>query len=90
MRKIKDILRLKWACGLSNRQVAASCGVARSTVAETLYRAKAAGLSWPLPEDLDDTQLDTRLYPAPPPTSTSRAVPDWATLHQELLNSSQT
>ena len=33
MRKIKDILRLKWACGLSNRQVAASCGVARSTVA---------------------------------------------------------
>ena len=29
--------------------------MARSTVAETLYRATAAGLSWPLPEDLDDT-----------------------------------
>jgi hypothetical protein len=63
MRTIKDMLRLKWACGLSNRQVAASCGVARSTVAETLYRATAAGLSWPLPEDLDDAQLETRLYP---------------------------
>jgi transposase len=36
MRKIKDILRLKWVCGLSNRQVAASCGVARSTVADNL------------------------------------------------------
>ena len=58
MRKIKDILRLKWACGLRNRQVAASCGVARSTVAETLYRAKAAGVSWPLPVDLDETQLE--------------------------------
>jgi hypothetical protein len=85
MRKIKDILRLKWACGLSNRQVAASCGVARSTVAETLYRATAAGLSWPLPEDLDDAQLETRLYPAAPsPTSPPRAMPEWATVHQEL------
>lgn len=85
MRKIHDILRLKWACGLSNRQVAASCGVARSTVAETVYRAKAAGLSWPLPEDLDDTHLEARLYPAAPPlTTTPRAVPDWAALHQEL------
>jgi transposase len=85
MRKIKDLLRLKWGCGLSNRQVAASCGVARSTVAETLYRAAAAGLSWPVPEDLDDQQLDARLYPAAPsPTSPPRALPDWATLHQEL------
>jgi len=85
MRKIKDILRLKWACGLSNRQVAASCGVARSTVAETLYRATAAGLTWPFPEDLDDQQLETRLYPvAPSPTGPPRAVPDWATVHQEL------
>ena len=85
MRKIHEILRLKWACELSNRQVATSCGVARSTVAETVYRAKAAGLSWPLPEDLDDTDLEARLYPAAPPlTTTPRAVPDWAALHQEL------
>ena len=85
MRKIKDILRLKWACGLSNRQVAASCGVARSTVAETLYRARAAGLSWPVPEELEDAQRETRLYPvAQPPTRPPRAVPDRATLHQEL------
>ena len=85
MRKIKDILRLKWACGLSNRQVAASCGVARSTVAETLYRATAAGLSWPLPNDLDDQQLEARLYPAAPSSSSPpRAMPEWATVHQEL------
>ena len=85
MRKIKDILRLRWACGLSNRQVAASCGVARSTVTETLSRAIAAGLSWPLPEELDDRQLEARLYPAPPPpTSPPLAAPDWAALHQEL------
>jgi len=85
MRKIKDILRLTWACGLSYRQVAASCGVARSTVAETVYRAKAAGLAWPLPEDLDDAHLEARLYPVvTPPATIPRVVPDWATLHQEL------
>ena len=91
MRKIKDLLRLKWACGLSNRQVAASCGVARSTVAETLDRATAAGLSWPLPEDLDDAQLEARLYPAAPsPMSPPRAMPDWATVHQELTRKGMT
>lgn len=85
MRKIKDIVRLKWACGLSHRQVAASCGVARSTVAETRYRATAAGLSWPVPAELDETQLETRRYPAAPCSTTApRAVPDWATLHQAL------
>jgi DNA-binding transcriptional regulator LsrR (DeoR family) len=62
MRKIKDILRLKWAHGLSNRQVAVSCGVARSTVAETVYRAKAAGLVWQLPKDLGDAQVEAQLY----------------------------
>lgn len=85
MRKIKDILRLKWDCRLSNRQVAASCAVARSTVAETLRRAEMAGLTWPLPADLTDTELEARLYPAPPgPASALRPIPDWATVHQEL------
>jgi transposase len=85
MRKIKDILRLNGACQLSHRQIAGSCGVARSTVAEILRRAAAAGLPWPLPEDLTDTELEARLYPAiSEPTPTSRPVPDWATVHQEL------
>lgn len=91
MRKIKDILRLKWGGGLSNRQVAASCGVARSTVAETLYRATAAGVSWPLPEELDDQQLEIRLYlAAPSPTGPPRAMPEWATVHQELTRNGVT
>lgn len=85
MRKIRDILRLSWACGLSARQVAASCGIARSSVAECLRRAQAAGLSWPLPEELDDALLLRRLY-APPPrlSETERAPPDWPHVHREL------
>lgn len=85
-RKIKDILRLKRACGHSNQQVAASCGVARSTAAETLYRARAAWLSWPFPEELDNQQLETRLYPVvPSPTSPPRAMPEWATVHPGIV-----
>jgi len=85
MRKINDILRLNETCQLSHRQIAKSCGVARSTVAEILRRATTAGLSWPLPVDVDDATLETRLYPETPPiTGTSRPVPEWATVHQEL------
>lgn len=85
MRKINDILRLNETCQLSHRQIAKSCGVARSTVAEILRRATAAGVSWPLPVEVDDATLEARLYPeTPPSTGTSRPVPEWATVHQEL------
>ena len=46
MRKIKEVLRLKYQHGLSARRIARSCGIARSTVAEYLMRAKAVGLEW--------------------------------------------
>ena len=54
MRKIKEVLRLKWSKNLSNRRIASSCGIARPTVSEYLRRAEAAGLSWPVPAELDD------------------------------------
>lgn len=87
MRKINDILRLNETCQLSHRQIAKSCGVARSTVAEILRRATAAGVSWPLPVEVDDATLEARLYPETPSiprAGTSRPVPEWATVHQEL------
>ena len=39
MRKIKDVLRLKFQLHLSDRQIARSCALARSTVAEYVHRA---------------------------------------------------
>lgn len=85
MRKIKEILRLKWEAGLRDRQVAVSCGVSRSTVSEYVRRAQAAGLSWPLPADLDEAALRARLFP---PCDRARGlqapVPLWSLVHQEL------
>ena len=57
MRKIKEVLRLKWKHGLSNRRIARSCSISRSTVAEYLRRAEEAGLSSPLASELDDAEL---------------------------------
>lgn len=54
MRKIKEVLRLKWACEQSERRIAKSCAISRSAVAEYLRRARNAGLSWPLPDGMDD------------------------------------
>ena len=50
MRKIQEILRLRYALGLGQRQIARSCSIAQATVHEYLKRAQAAGITWPLPE----------------------------------------
>jgi len=83
MRKIKEVLRLNGS-GLSNRKIARICSIGRSTVADYLSRAAAAGLSWPLPEEMGDEQLDRLLFPAPPHPSSERPFPDWSLIHQEL------
>ena len=85
VRKIKEVLRLKWELGLSERRIVASCDMARSTVADYLRRAQGAGLSWPLPEDLTDEALQRRLYPPIERLDDSvRPLPDWNVVHQEM------
>lgn len=85
MRQVREVLRLTWACGLSDRKIAQSVRGSRPTVAEYVRRAQAAGLSWPLPDTLDDTALERRLFAtAAPPPLARRPTPDWAIVHQEL------
>jgi transposase len=85
MRQIREVLRLKWELGYSDRQAALACGVSRPAIKTYLARATAAGLSWPLPDDLDDPALEQRLFPAPAVTpARARPLPDFAAMHQEL------
>ena len=85
MRKIEEILRLKYEAGLSHRAIARSCGVSASTVSEYVTHAKAAGLSWPLPTGLSGEALEARLFPKQAPTSNRHIPqPDWPKMHQEL------
>ena len=90
MRKIRDVLRLYFAAALSIRAIARSLGTSPSTVGEYLRRAKVAGLSWPVPESVDDTGLERRLFPPPPPSRTARPLPDWSEVHRELRRKSVT
>lgn len=84
MRKIREVLRLKWACQQSLRQVARQCSISRPTVTEYLQRAEVAGLSWPLPAELDDARLEHLLFPAALERATDRSVPDWSSVFTEL------
>jgi transposase len=91
MRTIREVLRLKWDRGLSNQQIARSCKVARSTVADYLSRAEGARLSWPLPGELDDGRLEALLYPATPcQAPEARSMPAMEYLKQEVARRSVT
>src|SRR5712672_1660757 len=84
MRKIRDVLRLS-ASGLSKRQIAASLGIGPTAAGACLRRAREAGVGWPLPDDLDDAALESRLYPVPTTTAKDwRSLPDWPAIHREL------
>lgn len=85
MRKIEEILRLKYEAGLTHRKIAAACGISAGSVSEYVARAKAARVSWPLPEGLTDEQLEALLFPKQEPASTRRIPqPEWARVHREL------
>ncbi len=92
MRKIREALRLCLAEGLSPRQAGIATGLPRTTVRRYVVRAVEAGLSWPLPPDLDDRELEACLYgrAAPTPAVVTRPVPDWALVHRELRRKSVT
>ena len=91
MRKIREVFRLKFDCDISNRQIAKSCNIARSTVGEYLFRFQQAALSWPLPQDIDDNQLEQLLYPQLPALPAhERPLPDWSYIHQQLRQKSVT
>jgi len=84
MRKVREVLRLKYEFGLGNRRIGQACSLGRTTVSEYLSRAAAAGLGWPLPEGLDDSQLERLLFPQPPPPHLLRPLPDWPSVHEDL------
>jgi transposase len=83
MRRVRDVLRLKYEAGLSHRKIARALGMGVGTVSEYLERARRAGLRWPVPAELDDAALEARVFPAAP-VNRERVLPDLAEVHQEL------
>jgi transposase len=84
MRKVREVLRLRWGEALSVHKVARSCKVSPSTVLEYERRAQAAGLRWPLPEELDDAALHQLLSADAPVPADRRELPELSYLLEEM------
>src|SRR5665811_966448 len=91
MRRIREVLRLRHQ-GLTERVIARMLGVSNGVVHGYVRRARLAGLSWPLPEGMDDEGLELLLFPAPTVASQSdrRPAPDWVYVEKELRRRSVT
>jgi transposase len=85
MRQVREILRLKYEQRLPHRAIARACGIGVGTVGAYCHRAQQAGVSWPLPAEWDDAQLEARLFRRVGDlVGVPRPLPDMAWLHQEL------
>lgn len=84
MRKVREVLHLKHALGLSYRKISAATGVGKTQASEYVQRAGHVGLSWPLPEGLDDAELERRVFPAAPGETQARPAIDWPANQREL------
>ena len=84
MRKLKEVLRLRFGLGLQQNQIARSCSLGQATFHRYLHKAAVAGLSWPLPDDLDDRRLEELLFPAVVgrPSHAIRSLPDFAEIRR--------
>jgi transposase len=83
MRKIREVLRLKFEAQLSQRQIALATGLSKAAVANFLERARHKGLTWPLPEGLGDEGLERLLFKQTA-VRAGYSVPDFPYVHQEL------
>ena len=83
MTKYREILRLK-SLGFSERHIAISCGVSRTTVAKVTKRADELQLKWPLAFDMTDSVLDNIMFPKDK-SATNKRMPDYNYIRKELL-----
>ena len=73
-------MRAARACGRSR-----AVGIGHTRVGEYLRRTAVIGITWPVPAEIDDAELERRLFtPAGFYKAPTRAVPDWNHVHTEL------
>ena len=84
MKKIRDVLRLTHEVRLSARQVSEATGLGKTAVAEYVRRAKVAGITWPIPDGIDDAALEGRLFTPAGFHGSTKPLPNWVNVHAEL------
>src|SRR5437762_1791141 len=91
MRKLREVLRLRFELKLGYQQIGRSCAIGVSTVHKYLKRAQAAGVTWPLPEGWDEARVEALVFPRREPSiaeqNPARTPPDYAAVHEQLRSS---
>ena len=84
MPKIRQVLRFVFEECFSDRKIARLLEISRDSVRDYRTRALASGLAWPIPECIDDIELETKLFPPRASPEMLKPEPDYAYLHSEL------
>jgi transposase len=86
MRKIIEVLRLRFELGLGQRAIARACSISQSTVHDYLNRAAAAGMVWPLGEEWDEQRVEQALFGERQLVKRlpEQVLPDFPALHAQL------
>jgi hypothetical protein len=64
MRKVREVLRLRFDVGCSHRAIQASTGLSKGSVSDYLKRAAARSLTWPEASSMSDADVEARLFHA--------------------------
>jgi transposase len=84
MKKLKDILRLKYGQKLPHRQIAQSLSISASVVSRYAARAATMGISsWPLDDKWDEATLRKTFLRTKAPLK-KHSLPNWQTVQDEL------
>ena len=87
MKKLREVLRLKFDCHLTHRQIGKAVNISASTVSYYTQAFKQSGLNWSLPDSFSDDELIEKLEPYCSQLKSKigyKPLPDFATMHQEL------
>ena len=85
MRRIREVLRLRYECGLQQRLISASVGISKGSVSDYLSRAAAAGVTWAEASALDEDEIERRLFTQLGRNEPPVRVPiDFEWVHREL------
>lgn len=84
MTKYREILRLN-VLGLSQRNIANSCSVSKTTVNRVLKRAAELNLQWPVVESKTESILSEILFSTSKKNTSDKRQPNYAYIRGELL-----
>jgi transposase len=90
MRKISEVLRLRFDLKCTHREIARALNVSPATISDCLARTKAAGLEWPLPGEMSEQELYDRVFLPVPRGQKVRPLPDWDWVTLELRKKAMT